>query len=50
LALLVCVAEGEPKDFGMEGWLCPAVSEHVAAAPKTIDIQVEPKELIDECR
>jgi len=27
----------------MEGWLCPALLEYFAAAPKTIYIQAEPK-------
>lgn len=29
--------------FKMEGWLCPALLEYFAAAPKTIYIQAEPK-------
>jgi hypothetical protein len=29
--------------FKMEGWLCPALFNYFAAAPKTIYVQVEPK-------
>jgi hypothetical protein len=46
---LACVAESEPKDcnddfeMGRAGFARPSLSEYFAAAPKTIDIQVEPK-------
>ena len=33
-----------PRDFGLEGWLCPALLKYFPTAPTVIHFQVKPFE------